>query len=315
MALLEVVNKQDDFKKNTTQITMLDTEFSTLGKVIGSDPGKDWTTLAPLDILSKDALVSLNTTQQAVASRWDSFKADWNAWQDTLPSGTGTTPISFALDIGDWADGYIGEVDPVNNTPASYQQVLNDIATAERKIREIPLENSEAHFSSNRNALFEWSKDREYGSNIGDCRSGNFESRSNTGSTWMTDFDVDVPGITVRWENPSNGQKYNRIVIENFYDLEIGQTVNVTGHYRNSRYEPTAVSELYFRVTRTALGVATDDGRYTFVNHSYKNIEGNPNTDIRAVNGADTVNLRDTGSPHFNSDDLSLPWFKQRIMI
>ena len=64
--LMEVIEKNPDFKNGTVSLRLLDTTFTQLTRKIGSEANADYKTSSPKQVLIKEILQSLNRDQLAL---------------------------------------------------------------------------------------------------------------------------------------------------------------------------------------------------------------------------------------------------------
>lgn len=303
--IMEVIEKKTDYKTGAVTIKLLDTNFDTLTKFLGTDTGKDWKTFSEGDILSVDGLKSLNDEQlNNYLTKFENFIKNYNDWiNDNV--GKVDTLLGFSYNfttLTDWAYKYIP-----NSTPASYITVLNDIAGAEKEMYDFCYYTSNRHMEGNLEKLREWSKTQSYGSTVDVYVSKTFESKG--GSTSWSNFRSDTAGINVTINNLSNGDK-RRIIVDGLDNINIGDTALIQVdivYIEIQAYRATANWE----ITRRSLGSSQDDGYYIATNH-YWTGSNQAYDQIRDEEYIDSY----TGisSPHFDNI-ATLPFLTSRVLI
>lgn len=315
MAIMEIVKKTDDFENNTSKIDLLDTTFRSLGKVIGSDPGKDWKTFSSGDILSKEGLISLNDEQSSFVPRFENFKDDHNAWVQAN-TDKGVSEINYSINVEDWAIRYNVDIsNPSNSTPASYQQVLTDIANAEKQLYETTYDHTEQLYKSNQEVLKNWSKARPYTNCIETFISAEYRTSTSKFKWNNNGITTSVTGVAAVWEGEGERSR-NRFKVSGLTNLSLGQSVNIKGSASyttiGSPDNPGGITyscDCKWTIKRTPLGVTFDDGKIEHISHD---ITGSSS---EGVYGTQTYIYNGNSSPHFESEDLNLPWFKTRVFL
>lgn len=298
--LMEVVGKDDDLTKGTTRIKLLETTFKILGKVLGSETGKKWDTLAAGDILSVDALKDLNARQKTLAAKFTPFRTDHNNWVNSKkPIISTLSTIDFSINISDYALAYIPDT-----TPVSYQQVLNDIAIAERQLYEGTYEDSQFRFRRNQAEMYNWSKTKPYGGcvNYYQSRWVYFPPKAELKQEVAPAHGAKSSAI---WDRSSSQLKAS-VRLTDLHGVPVGATITTRfGYYRYG----TRYGYITFDIRRTSLGSVTEnDGRWQVTKFS---------TDVGTTTGSDFYSLNGKPSPHLTTSDanLTLPWFKSRVLL
>ena len=307
--LMEVIEKKDDLANNRSTIKLLETTFKTLGKVLGSDPGKNWETFASNDIFSVHGLQSLNTEEKRLANRFVIFKDDFNVWIDSIKSKIpALSDMTHNVIVNDYAFSYVPDI-----TPVTYQRVLADIAIAERILYEGAYNEGQDKLNQNLQMIKDWSKTKNYGSNISSINSKEFEmiSKCNWSNSRITS---NVSGVTAVWVKPSSDSSdhntdKNRLKISGLDKLSLNQTVQISGY----AYEYGGrVGSLYCTVKRTALGVTIDDGRTS------ETRTWGSGSRFDKINGVARTTLKNIPSPHFDVQGTRTVYFgflKSRVYI
>ena len=130
--LMEVIEMTKDLKNSTTKIKLLDTSFSQLTRKIGQNDFGHWLTIGEGEVLSKEALVSLNNAQLKYLPRYVALFQAYNDWIDSVKS---KLPLisNFIYNFSalyDYSSSYVPYV-----TPADYY-LLKDFIGAEKEIYE-----------------------------------------------------------------------------------------------------------------------------------------------------------------------------------
>ena len=160
--LMEVIELNKDLKKSTTKVKLLDTSFTQLTRKIGQDDFGHWLTIGEGDVLSKEALVSLNQSQLAYLPRYQALFNAYNSWIDTTRA---TIPLiaNFIYNFSalyDYSSSYIPYV-----TPSDYY-LLKDIIGAEKELYEAGSYWMTEHMRYNQTVMKTWSQSRYYAKGI-----------------------------------------------------------------------------------------------------------------------------------------------------
>lgn len=82
--LMEVIEKNPNFKTGTASLKLLDTTFTQLTRKIGSNPEANFKTAKAGDILSKEILTSLNQEQLLLKDKLILWQNAYNNWIDSI---------------------------------------------------------------------------------------------------------------------------------------------------------------------------------------------------------------------------------------
>lgn len=296
--LMEIIEKNPNFKNGTTSLKLLDTTFTQLTRKIGSNPEANFKTAKAGDILSKELLVSLNQEQLLLKDKLLLWKDAYNEWINSKKSKV-TALSNFEYEFSsliDYSDKYIP-----GTTLADYY-LLTEFINAEKELYEFGHYWGKNHMLDNLNSIKEWSKTQVYGSCV-----------KKVYMIWDINF-----GSTRQWKILDNGQisdlevtlKVNpndkgHLYVGGLQNIKVGETRNIVTQVTNWDYNQYH-SGGTLKITRNSLGTDSDDGYFTFtaIKHTL-DIELWPRVEEW------------TGeySPHFDNDNPALPWLKSRILL
>ena len=253
--LMEVIEKSPDFKKGTVTLKLLDTTFSQLTRKIGSQSGKLFQTVEAGDMLSKEVLQSLNAYQLALKEKL----LEWKMFYDTEVAAK----QAKGIEIGDFNYTFTSVVDytskyEANKTLADYY-LLTEFVNAEKELYEF------GHYWAKNHMLYllrqakEWSKDKVYGSCVGEVRA--IYETYNTGYRWKI---LDNAGLDVRYNLEGHEYAHDKceLYITGLQSIKVGEKRLVKIQCYYNQVGGTG----YFEITRNSLGDVpeTDDGYFTF---------------------------------------------------
>lgn len=331
--LMEIVEKNPDFKKGTVSVRLLDTTFSQLTRKIGSQPGANFKTAKNGDILSKELLVSLNQEQLSLIPLLNKWKNETNAYIDYLSKKLGIPLNHFEYNFTSLVD-YSSKYIP-NKTLADYY-LLTEFVNAEKEIYEY------GHFWG-RQFIHEigqqikenWSKDKSYGSCV-DSIYCQYEIRDGYNYKWSTK--TNSHNLEVKVEHEGGRSDFCDLTVSGISKIPIGETATIIIHcnWWNNRYGGGYGKKFNFwadcimKITHNKLNSNIDDGSITFKaegtgnsiswtdslgDGNYQDHEKTAFDNIRK--GARITKYTGNGSTHFDYDmkTPALPWLKNRIIL
>lgn len=301
--LMEIIDKSPDFKNGTCSFKFLDTTFNQLTRKIGSKAGANFTTVKAGDVLSKELLQSLNNKEITLRNRLQTWQTKLNDWIKARNSdrnlGAETFNYTFTS-INDYSSKYIA-----GETLADYY-LLSEFVSAEKELYEFANYYSKQHMKYLQNRLKEWSKRRKYWSSVKSIKFQiTFEHRQDEA------YVKDSQGLTTQVVRSGD---YNlEVIVSGLDQMKLGEKRTITFFSKRKDGLQYYEATLPYPLTRTALGVATDDGI----------VDGGL---IIADGGNYVTSLSKTwevhewaeiSSPHFDctEDNLSLNWFLNRVLI
>lgn len=300
MKIMEIIEKNEDFEKNVTTLKLLDTTFNKLAKVIGTDPGKDWTTFGAADVLSQEGLVSLNVEQKTFIPKFEAFKTSYNDWVDSTKIQE-LSQMTHKLEIGDWASQYI-----IGVTKANYSKVLSDLTKAERSIRECLHVDSINKYKQAQSELKLWSRNRPYCQSVDNLLSGEFECSH--ALYWNENAVISSRSDIVCSLENNNKHDKKRLICYDFYKLKVGESVRFDLRIQSKGYD----FNIWWVLKNNDLGNSDKDGQLI-----QTSIGGN-GYGWNKVRDATTWRYTGTGkgSDYFLSDEnINLDWLKDRVIL
>ena len=301
--LMEIIEKNPNFKNGTTSLKLLDTTFTQLTRKIGSNPEADFKTAKAGDILSKELLVSLNQEQLSLKDKLLLWKDAYNEWINSKKSKV-TALSNFEYEFSSLVD-YSNKYIP-GTTLADYY-LLTEVANAEKELYEFGYYWGKNHILDSLNTLKEWSKTQSYGScvkkiyMIWDISPG-----GSTGWRIINNGQIDGLDINLFWSPYDKGHLY----VSGLQNIKVGETRTlITQTEREDNYGSSYwVDAGELKITRNSLNSEYDDGYYTF--------------NARVLRHGMYIELWPrveewTGehSPHFDNDNPTLPWIKNRVLL
>lgn len=296
--LMEIIEKNPNFKNGTTSLKLLDTTFTQLTRKIGSNPGANFKTAKAGDILSKELLVSLNQEQLSLKDKLLLWKDAYNEWINSKKSKV-TTLSNFEYEFSslvDYSDKYIP-----GTTLADYY-LLTEFINAEKELYEFGHYWGKNHMLDNLNLIKEWSKTQVYGSCL---------------KTIYMIWDINF-GSSRKWRILDNGQisdlevtlhvnpdDKGHLYVSGLQNIKIGETRSIVTQTTRYNYEGY-VSGGTLNITRNSLGKDSDDGYFTFT--AIKT-----GLDVELWPRAEEWTGKH--SPHFDNDNPTLPWLKNRVFL
>lgn len=302
--LMEIIEKNPDFKNGTTSFKFLDTNFDQLARKIGSKAGANFTTVKAGDILSKELIQSLNNKQIVLKNKLLTWQNKMNTWiNNNSIYGINADKFDYVFTSTiDYSSKYIP-----NKTLADYY-LLSEIVNAEKELYEFAYYYSKNYMLELQNSLKEWSKTQRYWSCIkeltGDIYFG-FEIHSKEVK--------DSAGLSVELGGDDRHIKYyigNLQVIE----LDEERTVHIYARHTQLQAGHSTIWEanIYVKVKRLKLERELDDGC------SYVTITSNSGKGfVTSISQASVHSYTGNYSPHFDADisELSYNWFNSRRIL
>lgn len=296
--LMEIIEKNPDFKNGTTSFKFLDTSFTQLTRKIGSNPGANFKTTQSGDILSKELLVSLNQEQLSLKDKLLSWKDTYNEWINSKKTKVSTLS-NFEYEFSSLID-YTTKYIP-GTTLADYY-LLTEFVNAEKELYEFGHYWGKNHMLENLRLIKEWSKTQVYGSCV-----------KKVYMIWDINF-----GSTRQWRILDNGQisdlevtlnvnpnDKGHLYVGGLQNIKVGETRSIITQTTRTNYEGY-VSGGELRITRNSLGTDFDDGYFTFTPiPTGLDIELWPRVE----------EWTGKHSPHFDNDNPTLPWIKNRVFL
>lgn len=254
--LMEVIEKSPDFKKGTVSMKLLDTTFSQLTRKIGTQPGKLFQTVEAGDVLSKEVLQSLNAYQLALKERLLEWKMVYDA-EVNFKQMVGIEVAAFEYTFTSVVD-YTSKYE-ANKTLADYY-LLTEFVNAEKELYEF------GHYWAKDHMLYllrqakEWSKDKVYGSCVGEV-GVEYETFSTSTRWTITQKD----GLNVKTNSGGDTHRHDKcwLYVSNLQSIKIGENKTISVR-ADSRADVSGYG--YLKITRKSLGdvEGTDDGYFIF---------------------------------------------------
>lgn len=251
--LMEIIEKNPDFKKGTVSMRMLDTTFSQLTRKIGSQAGVDYKTVTKGQMLSKELLQSLNRDQLALKEKLLRWQHAYNTYIDSIKSKiTDATHFDYVFtSLIDYSSKYAP-----NKTLADYY-LFAEFVNAEKELYEFGHYWGREHMSDLLFKMKEWSKRKNYGSCVGEVAL-EFETRS-TSTDWTI---TQKSGLTVRTNSGGDTHRHDKVwlYISGLQGMKIGESRTVKVNADTGGFGAITI-------TRNSLNCDSqlnDDGYFTF---------------------------------------------------
>jgi hypothetical protein len=306
--ILEVIGKNNNLKSNISELTLLDTNFNSVGKVLGNDDTLDWENITNGDLVCLQVFRSLYQSQKLFFDRFDNFKTEYNSWvNSTIPKVPSLINLEHSMDFTDWSADY-----QIDITTLDYSSVLTDVADSERILYETTFDKTQNNFIRNKVELQNWSKDKNYGSCVNEVESGQIVMNDDFN---FNDFTIttSVSGVSARFEFVYGTN--NKFIVNGLANVPVGGNVVIEAKADASGTGDDNI--LRWTINRTALGntIGNDDGTLGSGGVSYEGEDVD-----HFSNGFTIKNYTGNYSPHFETNDnthneLNLNWFKTRILL
>lgn len=260
--LMEIIEKNPDFKNGTVSVRLLDTTFSQLTRKIGSKVGSNFISSNTGDMLSKEVLVSLNQEQLSLKQKLIDWQNNYNNYIDSISKKiTNATHFEYNFtSLVDYSSKYIP-----NKTSADYY-LLTEFVNAEKELYEFGHYWGKNHMLDLLAKMKEWSKTQVYGSSVQEIGT-EFEAHHG-GYRWEI---LDNAGLEVRMDIETNLYHDKRwYYVSNLQSIKINEKKIIKGrcyYRRNNRYDDRiAYGECFIEITRKSLGnnCKIDDGYFIF---------------------------------------------------
>ena len=290
--LMEIIEKNPDFKKGVASMRLLDTTFSQLTRKIGQ-LRKTYNAVEKGDMLSKEVLQSLNADQLALKEMLILWQQDYNNYIDSIKSKI-TTAEQFNYTFTSLVD-YTSKYE-ANKTLADYY-LLTEFVNAEKELYEFGHYWGREHMRELLFKMKEWSKRKNYGSCVGEVKA--VYETYHTGYQWTI---LDNAGLTLKLDLEGHTYTHDKchLWITGLQNIKLGEKrlVKIKCFYGKSSF-----GFGYFEITRNSLNCYSqlnDDGYFTFKVWE----EGMD----KVREGARVTKWTEIGSPHF---DIEKPTLKK----
>lgn len=291
--LMEIIEKNPDFKKGVVSMRLLDTTFSQLTRKIGQ-LRKTYNAVEKGDTLSKEVLQSLNAEQLALKEMLILWQQEYNNYIDSIKSKI-TTAEHFNYTFTSLVD-YTSKYE-VNKTLADYY-LLTEFINAEKELYEFGHYWGREHMRDLLFKMKEWSKRKNYGSCVGEVKA--VYETYNTAYRWVI---LDSAGLTLKLDLEGNTYTHDKchLCITGLQNIKVGEKrlVKIKCYYKsNSGFG-------YFEITRNRLNPQNgliDDGYFTF--RAWE--EGMD----KVREAPRVIKWTEVSSPHFNIEKPTLKKIK-----
>lgn len=291
--LMEIIEKNPDFKKGTVSMRMLDTTFSQLTRKIGSQAGVNYKTAAKGQMLSKELLQSLNRDQLALKEKLLKWQQAYNAYIDSIKSKiTEATHFDYVFtSLIDYTSKYVP-----NKTLADYY-LFAEFVNAEKELYEFGHYWGREHMRDLLFKMKEWSKRKNYGSCVGEV-AVEFETRS-TSTNWTIS---QKEGLIVRTDSGGDTHRHDKVwlYISGLQDMKIEER-------RVVRVRADTGGNGYLVIARNSLHASAglnDDGYFTFT-------PGHTGLADGVRSWPRVTKWTEIGSPYFDIEKPTLPLIKK----
>ena len=291
--LMEVIEKNPDFKNGTVSLRLLDTTFTQLTRKIGSEANADYKTAAPKQVLSKEMLQSLNRDQLALKEKLLSWQQAYNNYIDSIKSKIAdATHFDYVFtSLIDYTSKYVP-----NQTLADYY-LLTEFINAEKELYEFGHYWGREHMKNLLLRMKEWSKTKLYGASVGEVAL-EFETRS-TRTRWTI---TQKAGLIVKTGSGGDTHRHDKVwlYISGLQNMRIGESKVVKVSASTGGYGAITI-------TRNSLNSdpqLKDDGYFTF-NPWHSGLADGVRSWPRVTKWTDE------GSPHFDIPKPTLPIIKK----
>lgn len=316
--LMEVIEKNPNFKTGTTSLKLLDTTFTQLTRKIGSNPEANFKTVKSGDILSKEILTSLNQEQLLLKDKLILWQNTYNNWIDSIKNKI-TTAEHFDYIFSSLID-YSSKYIP-GTTLADYY-LLTEFINAEKELYEFGHYWGKNHMLDLLSKMKEWSKNKNYGSCVGEiyCQ---YEIRNGENYNWY--LKTNTHDLKVKLEHEGGRVDFCDLTVSDVNKIPVGETATVIARCDWRYYDYGSMwAECIMRITRQPLGVEKDDGKIIYSAEGTGNSVGIHQGDGRwdHVSAFDhirkpinIISRSGIGSPHFDIENPSLLDMKARVLL
>lgn len=301
--LMEIIEKNPDFKTGTVSVRLLDTTFTQLTRKIGSQPGANFKTVKKGDMLSKELLVSLNQEQLKLKPKLIMWQNQYNNYIDSISKKiTNATHFEYNFtSLVDYSSKYIP-----NKTLADYY-LLTEFINAEKELYEFGHYWGKNHMLGLLAKMKEWSKTQVYGSSVQEVAT-EFET-FHGGYGWEI---IDKAGLNVRTDR-DNGSSHDKCwcYITGLQNMKLNEKriVKIQCHFHENNSNTTRIGNGFVEIIRKSLGTTcgTDDGYYTFRawHEGMDKVRSWPHV----------TKWTNIGSSHFNIKDPTLACLKKIVLL
>ena len=299
--LMEIIEKNPDFKNGTCYFKFLDTNFDQLTRKIGNTLEANFKTAKAGDILSKEILTSLNQEQLLLKDKVILWQNAYNNWIDSIKNKI-TTAEHFNYTFSsliDYSSKYIS-----GTTLADYY-LLNEIVNAEKELYEFGHYWGKNHMLELLSQMKEWSKTQMYGSSVEEVAT-EFET-FHGGYSWKI---LDKAGLTVRTDR-DDGSSHDKCwcYITDLQNMKLNEKRIVKIECYFIRDNTQNFGYGYIEIIRKSLGTVcgTDDGYYTF--RAWEEKMDKVRSWPRVTKWTGKV------SPHFDIKDPTLACLKKIVLL
>ena len=300
--LMEVIEKNPDFKNGTASVRLLDTTFSQLTRKIGSKVGSNFISSNTGDMLSKEVLVSLNQEQLKLKQKLIDWQNNYNNYIDSISKKiVNATHFEYNFtSLVDYSSKYIP-----NKTLADYY-LLTEFVNAEKELYEFGHYWGRNHMLDLLAKMKEWSKTQAYGSSVQEVGT-EFETRFST--NWSI---LDNAGLNVRTDR-DNGSGHDKCwcYIAGLQNMKLNEKriVKIGAYPKKTNQGLYYGAFGYIEIIRKSLGAScgTDDGYYTF-RAWHKDMD-------KVRSWPRVTKWINTGSPHFDIKEPTLACLKKVVLL
>lgn len=164
---MEVTGYRPNFRSNFSTLELMETDFNTFGKRIGSDPAVNVDNAKPGDVLATELMQDLYNRETTVFNELQDFRNVLNQWciDNSNAYGRGDIP-QFNPNIN-WYN-YPGTGITAAGRGATFS-LLREMIEAEKRFV-VFYDRAEVHYKTIQSYLKEWSKNRPYASSIQSVR-------------------------------------------------------------------------------------------------------------------------------------------------
>lgn len=296
--LMEVIEKNPDFKNGTASVRLLDTTFSQLTRKIGSKVGSNFISSNTGDMLSKEVLVSLNQEQLKLKQKLIDWQNNYNNYIDSISKKiANATRFEYNFtSLIDYSSKYIP-----NKTLADYY-LLTEFVNAEKELYEFGHYWGRNHMLDLLAKMKEWSKTQVYGSSVQEVGT-EFETFHER-YVWEI---IDKAGLNVRTDIRAQDKCW--CYITGLQNIKLNEKRVITIKCYDYLNENFRQGFGYIEIIRKSLGTScgTNDGYYTF-RAWHKGMD-------KVRSWPRVTKWTNTGSPHFDIKAPTLTCLKKVVLL
>lgn len=297
---MQVTRKNTDFEKGRIKLDLYETGFRQLSKVLGSVPGQTQLNASTGQIVGFEMFKDINERQWALKLKADNFSSIYNDWINKKKLKVSTL-INFSYNFSSLTQYYYNGIKMGDKMDMF---LMEKVVNPEKELDDFTLKGNDS-MNNNLEKLKEWSKTKQYHSCVNQVRSPGFKAL--TMADWKTTVNPGY-GIGV---NYISRDKVATVNLSNIKNIPMGVTVHfeTTGE---TLIEPNDGKEARagFYISRTPLFTGDTEGK---INIYGQYCVGDGSDGFSGGSGVSS--WTGDSSPHFDTNNLTLPFLQSRILI